>query len=62
MAFGSGKRRRSEDDEDILADGEDIDAGEELEEAINVEEEEEEQEPPCQVFNFYHAICLTVVR
>jgi hypothetical protein len=60
MAFGSGKRGRSEDDEDILADGVDIDAGEELEGAINVEEEE--QEPPCQVFNFYHAICLTVVR
>lgn len=46
MAFGSGsgKRRRSEDDEDIHADGEDIDAGEEGIIALD----DEEEEPPCQ--------------
>jgi hypothetical protein len=54
MAFGSGKRRRSEDDEDIDAD-EDIHAGDELEGAIDVEEEEE---PPCEVIKLYHEICL----
>jgi hypothetical protein len=48
MAFGSGKRRWSEDHEDIHA-------GDELEGVINVEEEEE---PPCEVIKLYYATCL----